>query len=167
MYYVYVLISEKDKKFYTGYTHDLETRIEEHLKGKVYSTRYRLPVKLIYFECSISQDDALHREKYLKSTFGKRYIKNRLNIFLVSKYFTGQEGFERDGNKEFINFLYISKGSIGETRSQVYRSFDAGHFDKPAYEELINDCLNLSAQISNFIKYLHKSDIQGLKKKQP
>ena len=77
------------------------------------------------------------------------------------------EGFERDGNKEFINFLYISKGSLGETRSQVHRSFDAGHFDKVIYDDLINDCLNLSAQLSNFINYLRKSEIQGLKKKQP
>ena len=53
------------------------------------------------------------------------------------------EGFERDGNKEFINFLYISKGSLGETRSQVHRSFDAGHFDKTIYDDLLNDCLNL------------------------
>jgi putative endonuclease len=82
MYYIYVLISEKDKKFYTGYTSDLEKRIEEHMKGKVYSTRYRLPVKLVYYECSISQNDALHREKYLKSTYGKRYLKNRLKHFL-------------------------------------------------------------------------------------
>ena len=82
MYYVYVLISEKDNKFYTGYTSDLEKRIEEHLKGKVNSTRYRLPIKLVYFECSINQDDALHREKYLKSTYGKRYIRNRLKHFL-------------------------------------------------------------------------------------
>ena len=77
------------------------------------------------------------------------------------------EGFERDGNKEFINFLYISKGSIGETRSQVHRSFDAGHFEESIYDDLQNDCLNLSAQLSNFINYLHKSEIQGLKKKQP
>ena len=77
------------------------------------------------------------------------------------------EGFERDGNKEFINFLYISKGSIGETRSQIHRSFDAGHLDKTVYDDLLNDCLNLSAQLSNFINYLHKSEIQGLKKKNP
>jgi putative endonuclease len=82
MYYVYVLLSEKDNMFYTGYTSDLENRIKEHLKGKVNSTRYRLPVKLIYYECSINQDDALHREKYLKSTYGKRYIRNRLKYFL-------------------------------------------------------------------------------------
>jgi four helix bundle protein len=77
------------------------------------------------------------------------------------------EGFERDGNKEFINFLYISKGSIGETRSQVYRSFDFGYLDKAQYDDLINDCLNLSAQLSNFITYLSKSGIDGLKKKKP
>ena len=82
MYYVYVLLSEKDNMFYTGYTSNLENRIEEHLKGKVNSTRYRLPIKLVYYECSISQDDALHREKYLKSTYGKRYIRNRLKHFL-------------------------------------------------------------------------------------
>jgi four helix bundle protein len=76
------------------------------------------------------------------------------------------EGFERDGNREFINFLYISKGSLGETRSQVHRSFDAGHFDDNVYKTLLNDCLNLSAQLSNFITYLKNSDIQGLKKKQ-
>lgn len=75
------------------------------------------------------------------------------------------EGFERDGNKEFINFLYISKGSIGETRSQIHRSSDFGHIDQKAYDELISDCLNLSAQISNFINYLHNSEIKGLKKK--
>lgn len=77
------------------------------------------------------------------------------------------EGFERDGNKEFINFLYISKGSIGETRSQVYRSFDFGYLNQTQYEELLNDCLNLSAQLSNFITYLSKSGIDGLKKKKP
>jgi four helix bundle protein len=75
------------------------------------------------------------------------------------------EGFERDGNKEFIQFLYISKGSLGETRSQVHRCFDSGYLSDIRYNELINDCQNLSGQISNLITYLHKSEIQGLKKK--
>ncbi len=75
------------------------------------------------------------------------------------------EGFERDGNKEFINFLYISKGSIGETRSQIHRAFDFGHIDQKTYEDLLNDCLNISAKISHFINYLHNSEIKGLKKK--
>jgi len=82
MFYIYVLISEKDNRFYTGYTCDLEKRIEEHMKGMVFSTKNRLPVKLIYFEGSLNQYDALHREKYLKSTYGKRYLRNRLKYHL-------------------------------------------------------------------------------------
>jgi four helix bundle protein len=75
------------------------------------------------------------------------------------------EGFERDGKKEFMNFLYIAKGSLGETRSQIYRALDSGYLDNTRYEELINDCLNLSGKLSNFIKYLRNSDHQGLKRK--
>ena len=75
------------------------------------------------------------------------------------------EGFERDGKKEFINFLYISKGSLGETRSQVHRSYDAKHFNDEVYNELLNDCLNLSGKISHFITYLSRSDYDGTKKK--
>jgi four helix bundle protein len=75
------------------------------------------------------------------------------------------EGFERDGKKEFINFLYISKGSLGETRSQVHRSFDANHFNEEIYDDLLNDCLNLSGKIAHFISYLSKSEFDGIKKK--
>ena len=75
------------------------------------------------------------------------------------------EGFERDGKKEFINFLYISKGSLGETRSQVHRSYDAKHFNEEIYTDLLNDCLNLSGKISHFITYLSRSDYEGTKKK--
>jgi four helix bundle protein len=75
------------------------------------------------------------------------------------------EGFERDGKKEFIQFLYIAKGSLGETRSQIHRSYDSGHIDVIKCEELLNDCMNLSGQLTNFINYLHKTEIQGLKRK--
>ena len=75
------------------------------------------------------------------------------------------EGFERDGKKEFIQFLYIAKGSLGETRSQVYRCYDAKHFNEEQYNELMNDCLNLSAQIKKFINYLYNSEYQGHKKR--
>ena len=75
------------------------------------------------------------------------------------------EGFERDGNKEFIQFLYISKGSLGETRSQLHRIFDAGHITKEKYDELIGDSLYLIPRIAGFICYLSKSEYQGLKKK--
>jgi putative endonuclease len=83
MYYVYVLFSEKDKRFYTGYTSNLDQRIEEHNRGLVTSTKYRLPIKLVYYEGSLDQSDALHREKYLKSTYGKRYLKNRLKKYFL------------------------------------------------------------------------------------
>lgn len=82
-----------------------------------------------------------------------------------NRYFTGQEGFERYGKKEFINFLYISKGSLGETRSQIHRSFDANHFNEETYNDLLNDCLNLSGKMAHFISYLSKSEFNGLKKK--
>ncbi len=75
------------------------------------------------------------------------------------------EGFERDGKKEFINFLYIAKGSLGETRSQVHRSFDANHLNEEIYNALLNDCLNLSGKIAHFISYFSKSEYDGIKKK--
>jgi four helix bundle protein len=76
------------------------------------------------------------------------------------------EGFERDGKKEFINFLYIAKGSLGETRSQIHRSFDAKHFNEEVYNGLLTDCLNLSGKIAHFISYLSTSEFTGTKKKQ-
>ena len=81
-YYVYVLISEKDGMFYTGYTSDLNKRFEHHNKGKVSSTVNRRPLKLIYWEGCLNQQDATRREKYLKSGNGKLYLKNRLKTYL-------------------------------------------------------------------------------------
>ncbi|WP_194976314.1 GIY-YIG nuclease family protein [Aquiflexum lacus] len=80
-YYVYVLISEKDNLFYTGYTKDLRGRLSEHNSGNVISTRFRRPLKLIYFEGCLSQQDATRREKYLKSGNGKIYLKSRLRHY--------------------------------------------------------------------------------------
>jgi four helix bundle protein len=77
------------------------------------------------------------------------------------------EGFERDGNKEFKNFLIISKGSIGETRSQVYRSYDAGHLSEETFNDLLNDCLSLSKQLSGFINYIGNNKFLGRNKKPP
>ena len=84
-YWVYVLWSEKDGNKYTGYTKNLPLRLEAHHKGKVVSTKYRRPLKLIYFEGCLSQKDALKREKYLKTHYGNLFLGNRLK-----SYFTGQ-----------------------------------------------------------------------------
>ena len=80
MYYTYILQSNKDKQFYTGYTNDLKKRLKLHNDGKVASTKKRLPVALVYYEACLNQQDATHREKYLKTALGKRYIKSRLKI---------------------------------------------------------------------------------------
>ena len=72
MFYTYVLQSEKDNNFYTGYAEDLKDRLRDHNSGKVRSTKNRQPLKLIYYEACLTQQDATHREKYLKTTYGKR-----------------------------------------------------------------------------------------------
>lgn len=83
MYYTYVLKSEKDGKFYTGYTRDLKLRFEKHKKGLVESTKDRRPLILIYYEACLNQQDATHREKYLKTYHGKMFLKNRLKSYLI------------------------------------------------------------------------------------
>ncbi len=84
MFYTYVLKSKKDNKMYTGYTKNLKLRFERHNKGLIPSTKERRPLKLIYFEVCLNQQDATRREKYLKTFYGKMFIKRRLK-----SYFTG------------------------------------------------------------------------------
>jgi len=83
-FYTYVLESEKDGNKYAGYTKDLNLRFKQHTDGLVESTKDRRPLKLIYFEACLSQTDALKREKYFKTHYGKMFLKNR-----NKSYFTG------------------------------------------------------------------------------
>jgi putative endonuclease len=83
MYYVYILRSEIDSNFYVGYSNDLKNRLMQHEQGLVTSTKNRRPLKLVYYEACLNQQDATHREKYLKSSWGKRYIKARLKNYLT------------------------------------------------------------------------------------
>ena len=83
MFYTYVLFSKKDGKFYTGYSSDLKGRFEEHSKGKVESTKDRLPLVLIYYEACVDERDARHRERYLKTHHGKLFLRNRLKSYLT------------------------------------------------------------------------------------
>ena len=68
MYYTYVLQSEKDRKFYIGFTKDLRQRFKEHAKGLVESTKNRRPLKLIYYEACLSQEDETKERNILKPT---------------------------------------------------------------------------------------------------
>lgn len=77
------------------------------------------------------------------------------------------EGYERDGNKEFINFLYIAKGSCGEVRSQIIRASDVGFIDQEKAKKLYNDCISLNRAISAFIKSLKQSNLPGTKYLKP
>jgi putative endonuclease len=82
-YYIYILKSHKDGKFYTGYTKNLKLRFEQHTNGQVSSTKERRPLELIYFEGCLNQQDATHREKYLKTHHGKMFLGNRLKSYLT------------------------------------------------------------------------------------
>jgi putative endonuclease len=85
MFYTYVLLSEKDGRFYIGFTNDLKKRIDEHKKGLVVSTANRQPLKLVYYEACLNDYDAIKREKYFKSGFGRRFLRNRIEAYLKEK----------------------------------------------------------------------------------
>ena len=84
MYYTYVIQSEKDGRFYTGFTKDLRHRLNEHNSGKVTSTKNRGPFSLVYYEACLNEQDATAREKYLKDRHGKALSKKQTKAVPIS-----------------------------------------------------------------------------------
>ncbi len=78
MYFIYVLHSLKDNKYYYGLTQNLDKRLKEHNNKEVPSTKNRVPFCLVYFEKVDTLVEARKREKYFKSGFGRKYIKKKL-----------------------------------------------------------------------------------------
>ena len=75
MFYVYILLSKKDKKFYIGFTENLRMRIKNHNEGKVKSTKNRRPLELVYYEAFKYEKDARAQEKFYKTIFHGNIFK--------------------------------------------------------------------------------------------
>jgi putative endonuclease len=82
-FYIYVLKSLKNNNYYVGFTRNFANSLNVHNEGKVMSTKNRIPFQLVYWEGCLNQKDATLREKYLKTAWGKRYIKNRIKNYLT------------------------------------------------------------------------------------
>lgn len=94
-----------------------------------------------------------------------RALKNQLRRAGVSVMSNIAEGFERDGNKEFTQFLYIAKGSAGEIRSQLYVAVDLKYITDEEFTQLSNQAAEISRMLNGFIHYLSQSGIKGIKYK--
>ena len=107
--------------------------------------------------------------KQLYSTFRKideksnGFLKNHILKTSGSIMDNIAEGFEREGNKEFIQFLYYSKGSVGEIRSQLYRAFDNELIDEDNLQLLNKLLKTINIELTYFISYLKKSEFRGNK----
>ena len=78
MFYTYVLRSKKDNKLYVGQSNDLKKRIIDHNKRLVLSTKNRRPLELVYYESCLIEEKSVRREKYFKTGFGRKFLKNRI-----------------------------------------------------------------------------------------
>ena len=104
---------------------------------------------------------ACSRQGELSRDFGLRDQLQRAAVSIMSNV---AEGFERGTNKEFIQFLFIAKGSAGEVRSQLYIARDLEYIDENTFNQLNAALLSISRQISGFIQYLRSSNLKGQKR---
>ena len=97
-----------------------------------------------------------------EGVFAKDFgLQDQIRRAAVSIMSNIAEGFERGGNKEFLNFLSIAKGSCGEVRSQLYVAFDQGYVDNAQFESMMHTCVRVSVMLQAFITALRNSDFKG------
>jgi len=100
----------------------------------------------------------------LLGSFAKDFaLKDQMRRAAVSILSNIAEGFERGGDKEFIQFLAIAKGSAGELRAQLYVALDQNYLSNAKFDSLSQQAIEISQLISGFMKYLKQSDLQGSK----
>jgi four helix bundle protein len=119
-------------------------------------------------EIEVWQRARLLCDKIYKLTFRGSFLndyklRDQINSSSGSIMDNIAEGYERDGTKEFIQFLSIAKGSAGETRSQLHRAFDRSHITTDEHKELVEETIKISKQLSGLIGYLKNSGLSGVK----
>ncbi|MEP7038997.1 MAG: four helix bundle protein [Acidobacteriota bacterium] len=90
-------------------------------------------------------------------------LVNQIRRASISILSNSAEGFERSGNKEFLQFLAIAKGSCGEVRAQLYIAFDQKYIDETKFREMVNKLLEINRMIAGFMKYLQQTEMRGSK----
>lgn len=106
--------------------------------------------------------ESIYQNCVLNNKF-QRHDKTQIDRASSSIMDNIAEGFEREGNREFVNFLTMSKGSAGEVRSQLIRAFDRKYLEEETYLKLKNESLEISKKLSGFINYLKNSTHKGNK----
>jgi len=94
--------------------------------------------------------------------FGLRDQIRRAAVSIMSNI---AEGFGRGGDKEFVQFLAVAKGSVGEVQAQLYVALDAGYVDKTVFAQLYALAEETGRLIGGFMKYLQQSSLKGSKYK--
>lgn len=123
------------------------------------------------FEDIISWKEARELNKIIGNLIHTGRLKNNFRLINQMEGSAGSimdniaEGFERGGNKEFIQFLYIAKGSCGELRSQLYRALDRNYITQDEFDLIAVHAKKISNLIHNFINYLENTEQKGIKYK--
>lgn len=125
--------------------------------------------KIDRFEDIISWQEARKLNKIIGDLINSGRFKNSYRLINQIEGSAGSimdniaEGFERGGNREFIQFLYIAKGSCGELRSQLYRALDRNYVSQKEFDDFSVHAMKISSLVQKLIKYLESSELKGVK----